>query len=132
MEELGGLFGYLIIGFYALAVLNFVFKYANRNYRDSLKKNEKIYKVFMNILKFLAKYHRYFGTATVIMILAHFYLQISRFGISTTGMLAAGIMVLQVVLGVYGQYSKVKNKAWLKIHRVIAAVLLLTILIHII
>lgn len=132
MEELGGLFGYLIIGFYALAVLNFVFKYANRNYRDSLKKNEKFYKVFMNILKFLAKYHRYFGTATVIMILAHFYLQFSRFGISTTGMLAAGIMVLQVVLGVYGQYSKVKNKAWLKIHRVIAAVLLLTILIHII
>ena len=132
MEELGELSGFLIILFYALAVLNFCFKFLNRNYRDTLKKNEGFYKTYMNFLKFFVKYHRYFGGVTILMILAHFFLQFSRFGISITGCIAAGVMLLQVGLGVYGQYKKIKNKAWLTMHRGIAGLLLITILIHII
>ena len=132
MGELGELFGFLIIIFYSLAVLNFCFKYLNRNYRDKLKKKEGFYKIYMNFLKFFAKYHRYFGGATILMILVHFFIQFNQFGISITGCIAAGVMLLQVGLGVYGQIKKVKGKAWLMIHRGIAAVLLVTILIHII
>lgn len=132
MEELGGLFGYLTILFYALAVLNFCFKFLNRNYREKLKKNDSFYKVFMKALKFLMKYHRYFGGATVIMILIHFYLQSTHFGISITGCIAAGVMILQILLGIYGQVKKPKTKGWLMLHRGIAALLLVTILIHVI
>jgi Cytochrome oxidase assembly protein. len=132
MEELGGFFGDLIILFYALAVLNFCFKYLNRNFRDKLKKNEDFYKVFMKILKIFVKYHRYFGGATIIMILVHFYLQFIRFGISVTGCFAAGIMILQILLGIYGQVKKPKGKVWIMLHRGIAVLLLITILIHII
>ena len=132
MEELGGFFGYLIILFYALAVLSFCFKYLNRNFRDKLKKNESFYKVFMKILKFLVKYHRYFGGATIILILIHFYLQFFRFGINITGCLAAGVMILQILLGIYGQVKKPKGKVWIMIHRGIAPLLLITILFHII
>lgn len=131
MDELGELFGFLIISFYALAALNFCFKFLNRNYRDTLKKNEGFYKIYMKFLKFFVKYHKYFGGATILMILVHFYLQFSRFGISVTGCIAAGVMLLQVGLGVYGQVQKKRSKAWLMLHRGIAAVLLVTILIHI-
>lgn len=132
MEELGGLFGYLIILFYALAVLNFCFKFLNRNYRDKLKKNESFYKTFMKILKLLVKYHRYFGGATIIFILIHFYLQFIRLGINITGCLAAVVMIIQILLGIYGQVKKPKGKVWIIFHRGIAALLLITILIHII
>lgn len=132
MEELGGLFGYLIILFYALAVLNFCFKYLNRNFRDKLKKNESFYKIFMKILKLLVKYHRYFGGTTIIMILIHFYLQFIRIGSSITGYLAAGVMILQILFGIYGQVKKPKGKVWIIFHRGIAVLLLITILIHII
>ncbi len=132
MEELGGLFGYLIIFFYALAVLNFCFKFLIRNYREKLKKNDKFYKAFMKILKFLVKYHRYFGGAAIIMILIHFYLQFTHFGLSITGCIAAGFMMLQFLLGIYGQVKKPKTKGWLRLHRGIAALLLVTILIHVI
>lgn len=132
MEELGGLFGYLIILFYALAVLNFCFKFLNRKFRDKLKKNDKFYKNYMKVLKLFVKYHRYFGGATIILILVHFYLQFIHFGISITGCIAAGVMVLQIALGIYGQVKKPKGKVWILLHRGIAVLLLVTILIHII
>ena len=132
MEELGGLFGNLIVLFYGLAVLNFCFKFLNRNFRDKLKKNEGFYGVFMKILKILVKYHRYFGGATIIMILIHFYLQFTRFGLNITGCLAAGVMILQIAMGIYGQMKRPKGKVWLVVHRGIAALLMITILMHVI
>jgi hypothetical protein len=131
MEEYGELFGLLIILFYVLAVLNFCFKFLNRNYRDKLKKNEEFYKFYMKILKFFVKYHKYFGGAAVLMILIHFYIQFSRFGISVTGCIAAGVMLLQVGLGIYGQVQKKRSKTWLMMHRGIAALLLIAILVHV-
>jgi hypothetical protein len=131
MDDLGKLFGLLIILFYVLAVLNFCFKFLNRNFRDTLKKSEGFYKIYMKLLKFFVKYHKYFGGAAILMILIHFYLQFSRFGISVTGCIAAGVMLLQVGLGVYGQIKKKRSKTWLMLHRGIAAMLLVAILIHI-
>jgi hypothetical protein len=131
MVDLGELFGFLIILFYVLAVLNFCFKFLNRNFRNTLKKNEGFYKIYMKFLKFFVKYHKYFGGATIVMILVHFYLQFSRFGISVTGCIAAGVMLLQVGLGVYGMVQKKRSKTWLMLHRGIAAILLVVILIHV-
>jgi len=131
MGELGELFGFLIITFYALALLNFCFKFLNRNCQDILKKNGSFYKFYMKLLKFFVKYHKYFGSATIVMILIHFLLQFSRFGISITGCIAAGAMLLQIGLGVYGLYHKSKSKVWLMVHKGIAGILLVAILIHI-
>jgi len=131
MDEIGELLGFLIIVFYSLAVLNFCFKFANRKFKGTLKKKESFYKIYMSILKILLKYHKYFGGATILMILLHFLVQYNQRGISITGIVAAGMMLLQIVLGMYGQFKKVKNKNWLIIHRGIAVVILITIVIHI-
>lgn len=132
MGELGELFGFLIIMFYALALLNFCLKFLNRHCQDILKKNEGFYKFYMKRLKFFLKYHKYFGGATIVMILIHFFIQFTRFGISITGGIAAGLMLLQIGLGVVVGNQKSKNKVWLIVHKGIAALLLVAILIHII
>jgi len=132
MGELGEFFGFLIIFFYSLAVLNFCFKFLNRNYRDMLKKNEKFYTNYMEALKFFTRYHKYFGGATILMILIHFFIQFSNYGINITGCAAAGTMLIQIGLGIYLQKQKGTKKVWLMVHRVVAVVLLITILIHII
>lgn len=132
MGELGELFGFLIIMFYALALLNFCLKFLNRNCQDTLKKNEGFYKFYMKLLKFFLKYHKYFGGATIVMILIHFFIQFTRFGISITGGIAAGTMLLQIGLGIVVGKQKSKNKVWLIVHKGIAALLLVAILIHII
>ncbi len=131
MVDIGTLFGLLIILFYILSVLNFCFKFLNRNYRDTLKKNEGFYNIYMKILKFFVKSHKYFGGAAVLMILIHFYLQFTRYGISITGSIAAGVLLLQVGLGVYGQVQKKRSKTWLILHRGIAVILLVAILNHV-
>ena len=132
MGELGEFLGFLVIFFYALALLNFCLKYLNRKWKEKLKKNEEFYKNYMKVLKFFMKYHMYFGGATILMILAHFFVQFSQYGLSITGCIAAGTMLLQICLGVYGQFKKSKGKVWLFIHRGIAVLLLVTILIHVI
>lgn len=131
MGELGELFGFLIIMFYALALLNFCLKFLNRNCQDTLKKNEGFYKFYMKLLKFFLKYHKYFGGATIVMILIHFFIQFTRFGISITGGIAAGTMLIQIGVGVVVGKQKSKNKVWLMVHKGIAVLLLIAIMIHV-
>jgi hypothetical protein len=60
-----------------------------------------------------------------------FIIQFMTHGLSITGAVAASIEVLQILLGIYGSKVKKKGKYWLIIHRTIAAMLLIAILIHI-
>jgi hypothetical protein len=131
MGELGEFLGFMIIVCYAMTILNYFVKFINRKYRDTLKKNENFYKVYTKVMKFIIKSHKLFGFLTIAFILFHFYIQFTRIELSITGVIAAGIMLLQVLLGVYGWKVKKKGRTWLYVHRSIAAVLLITILIHI-
>ena len=132
MAEIGEFFGLLILFFYGLAMLNYVFKFLHAHFKAQLKQNEKFYKIYMQLLKYFMTYHKYFGGITILLILTHFLIMFSQYGISITGGLAAGTMLLQVGLGVYGQIKKVKNKLWLLIHRSIGVLLMVMILIHIV
>lgn len=128
---MGEFFGLLIILFYGFAALNFCLKFLNRNYSNVLKKNENFYKIYLKLLKFFVKNHKYFGGTIILILLAHFILQFSRFGFNITGGIAASLMLMQIGLGLYGQYKKNKNKIWLVLHRGIAVLLLFAIFIHV-
>lgn len=132
MGELGELFGFLIIVCYGCAVLNFFLKFVNRKFKVQMKKKEAFYIWYMRVLKFFMKYHRYFGGATILFILIHFFMQYLNRGISVTGVVAAGMMILQILLGIYGHFKKPKAKGWLYFHRGISIILFLSIMIHII
>ncbi len=93
-------------------------------------KNEKLYSAFTKIMKFIVKNHKIFGLLTIIFILLHFLIQFNLYGLRISGVIAAGIMLLQVGLGIYGSKAKKRGKAWLFLHRSIAVVLMIAIIVH--
>lgn len=131
-QELGGFFGFLIILLYGLTVLNYVVKWVNKRYGAAMRTHEKGYSVFKKCMKIVIRNHKLFGLLTIVFLLTHFFIQFNQYGISMTGVVAAGVMVLQVLLGIYGSLTKNKGKGWLLVHRSIAVILLLTILSHLI
>lgn len=132
LKEFGNFLGFLIILFYGLTILNFILKYINKNYKDIIKNNKLLSKYFHVILKIIVKYHKVFGLLTILFILLHFAIQYMYKWISITGIVASIFMVLQVLLGAYGLYTKKRGGKWLFFHRVISVMIMVTILIHII
>ncbi|MFM1539469.1 hypothetical protein, partial [Helcococcus bovis] len=82
LDKLRGLFGLLILLFYGLALLNYILKFINKNYREKIKNNKILNKIFPKILKPIIKYHRIFGLTTIFMILIHFSIKFSLFGLN--------------------------------------------------
>jgi hypothetical protein len=82
-------------------------------------------------MKIIVKNHKLFGYLTVIFILLHFAIQFSQHGLNNTGVIAAGILLLQVGIGIYGSKAKKRGRTWLMIHRTITVVLLIAIAVHI-
>ena len=52
LYQLGRVLGYLIVFFYLMALMNFVFKWIHRTFRESMKKNEGFIKGFTTWMRF--------------------------------------------------------------------------------
>lgn len=131
LYQLGRVLGYLIVFFYGLALMNFLFKWIHRTFRDSLKKNEVFYKGFTQWMRFFVKNHRLFGASAAVIMLIHFGVQFTNLGFSPSGAIAAVLMILQATLGGYGSRKKGPGKGWLVLHRTIPLLLLLAMANHI-
>jgi len=131
MNELGELFGSLIIILYVLTISKYILRNVDKKYSEQISKF-KYYNIYLKIKKIIMKYHRVFGVSTILVLLIHFIMQFTSKGISITGALAATLLISQVVLGIYMVINKKKLKPLLKIHKIISIIILLAILIHII
>lgn len=131
-EEIGELFGSLITIFFLLASVSYLLTWIFKNYRHLLKINADINKLYMRVLQFIKKYHQWFGYATILFIFIHAFIQIQNSEISVTGIIAAILMGIEVLLGYLGQYiiSKPRPKWWILIHRIIPIAIIVMILIH--
>ncbi len=128
---MGEFLGAAIIFFYALAALKYVFKWINKILSKTFRKNEKFYNVFKKIMLFFNKMHRIFGFLAFIAAITHFIVQYTSIGFSLTGFIAAILMSIQVSLGIYGAKVKNKWKYWILLHRLMAVIILISIIIHI-
>jgi hypothetical protein len=131
LYQLGALFGYIIIVLYVFTILNFFFKLVFKKCRKQLAKNQSVYKLYTKLMKVFVKYHKWFGLLTILFILAHFFVQFTQLYLSIPGVIAAGTMILQIGLGIYGSKAKKRGKIWLISHRSIAVLLLIAIVVHI-
>ncbi|WP_207720056.1 hypothetical protein [Clostridium algidicarnis] len=126
--------GWLTVVSFGLAILNFFVKYVNKKYISKLPKDKKnfvdMYRKFMRIL---IKYHKLFGLVAIVSSISHFALNYYFNGIKITGLIALGIMIFIGGLGIYGAYiNKKYTGTWLKIHRIAAFTLIVSIIIHVI
>ena len=129
--QLGFFLGVSIVVFYSLSVLNFIVKYINKRYRSIINSNPKLKSVFNPFMKFIVKNHKLFGLLTAVALIAHFTVQYSLFGLSTTGAMAGATLILQVFLGGYIYRKKIRKGFWFKFHRMLAFLLIIAIFIHV-
>lgn len=128
---MGEFLGFLIILFYALTIAKYILKLITKYFGERLSKYKKFYEIYRKVSMLITKYHKLFGTSTILFILIHFIVQFTNEGLSVTGLIAASTMLLQVLLGLYGVLTKKINNAWKLLHRIIAVIIFIAIVIHI-
>lgn len=133
MREMAGLFGWIGVWGYVIALLNFFIKYINKKYINKLPKDkQKFIGIYRGIMKFVVKYHKIAGIIASISIVIHFYLMYSFRGLSISGLIAAVVMWIVFTLGIYGfGINKNMRGSWVKIHRILSFILIVLIIFHV-
>jgi hypothetical protein len=131
MYQLGNLFGILTVILFSLAVLNYVVKFVNRKWVMKLPKESKFKKAYSSVMKFLVKNHRFFGLGAAVLMIAHVVLQILFKWTSVTGLIAAGLAVVTVMLGGMLFKAKKRTPAMLWAHRGAVIALICAIVAHV-
>jgi heme A synthase len=133
MGEYGSLFGWLIVTGLTLALLNFPIKLVYRKWISAMNKESGFKKVYSGVQKIIVKYHRFFAGFATLMLIVHLIIQLQYRWLSTTGLIAAILLAINGFLGGYGHYVRKKKKsAWLYVHRSIAVLAALAIILHIV
>lgn len=132
MSEIGNLVGIFTAALFGLAILNFFVKFVNRKWVMKLPKENKFKQGYTSAMKFLVKNHRFFGFGAAILMIAHVVLQLIFKWLPVTGILAASLAVVTVVLGVVLFKAKKRTPAMLWAHRGAVIALVLAITAHVI
>jgi predicted heme/steroid binding protein len=129
--RMGGLFGWLLVIAFAGTILNYILKFINKHWGKKISTNPVGSKLMKLLMKIFVRNHKYFGFAAGILLILHFLVQFSRFGLNLTGCLAAVLMLIQLLLGIYATAAKRPRKGlWFGWHRIIAVLLILGIALH--
>ena len=132
METLGSLLGWLTVASLILTLMNFPIKRINKAAVARLPKESGPRKRLGAVTRFITGNHRNLAVTTFMLLTAHIVLQIIYRWISLSGLIAAGLLLVNVSLGAYGQYiRKRKRSAWFYIHRTIAALVTVAVIVHI-
>lgn len=132
MKELAGLFGWIGAWGYGIALLNFFIKYINKKYIIKIKEKNIYTNAYRFVLRYVVKYHKIVGIVASISIIVHFLLMYTSRGLSIPGLIAAVLMWLIFILGIYGYYiNKNVKGSWVKIHRALSFLLILILIFHV-
>ena len=133
MYLLGRILGWLIVTGYTLTILNYFVKLVNRKVIMGMPKDSPGRARYTAFMRFIVKYHRCFAITTALALITHLVIQYLDWGLYLTGVIAGGLLILQVSLGAFGTYVKKKrNGPWLYVHRTVAVLLFLAIVFHVI
>ena len=132
MSLLGEALGIITATLYGVAVLNFFIKWGNRNWIMKLPKENSFRSAYQSVMKFLVKNHRFFGFGAAAVMVSHVIIQIIFQWVSVTGLIAAGLALLTVALGIVMFKSKKRTPAMLWAHRGSVIALTIVVLVHLI
>jgi len=130
MEKMGEALGWIAAVCYFVSVANFFVKRVFRAGIAGLPKDSAFKRGYQLFMKLIVKYHRYFGMAAGVFALVHLCWQIVSVRVSYSGVLAAAIMAVTAILGIFIAY---RRKGGLTgIHRPMAMAVLAVVLFHMI
>lgn len=133
IKELGGLFGWLLLIAIVGALLNFCLKVISKKFGKIIWADANRTKAMTVLMTLFVGNHKYFGSAAILLLLVHFTIQFSTYGLNIAGGIAALLLISQFTLGVYAIVKKKPTEGrWFLTHRIIAALLFLSIALHLI
>jgi len=129
-----GFFGIITVISFSVAISNYFVKYIHKKYIIKLGNEKKqLVDLYRKIMRIIIRNHKLIGTIAIFSVLTHFFVGFLSNRISITGIIAALFMFIIFFLGIYGAFINKNHKGmWLKVHRVMAFVLLVAIVIHVI
>lgn len=128
MEKLGEFLGWCTGICFMAAVLTYIVKRVNKRWILPLPKESPVRQLYGKVMKWIIKYHRYFGLGAAAAVALHLAVQLTSEAPSYSGLTAAALLLLTVLLGTVMLYGR-KGKL-LGVHRVVAAGGLLAFLVH--
>lgn len=136
-SELGEFTGFLLIGLFVLLSFRFVLKAYFKANAKNLDKNSEFYKILVKSMALNKTFHPYLGYVAVVLILTHSYIQTGwnffADNQTLTGYMTGGLFTFNVIGGFIGDQvmKKPRPKWWIWVHRILAILLGVSILIHI-
>ena len=132
-EELGGLFGWLLVVSFIGTILNYCIKFVNKRFGKKIFASPVGKRIMKNLMAIFVRNHKYFGFATGVFLMIHFLIQFTQIGPSITGLIAGMFLIAQVGLGIYANVKKKPRKGvWFIAHRALAVLLILGFIVHLI
>jgi hypothetical protein len=132
MWIVGRVLGIVTAVLYGTAILNFFVKWVNKKWIMKLPKENAFRGSYQSVMKFLVKNHRFFGLGAAVVMVSHAILQILFMWVSITGIVAAGLAVVAILLGVIMFKAKKRTPAMLWAHRSAVIALTVAFLVHVI
>lgn len=131
--ELVGLLGWITAISFGIAFSNYFLKFIHKRWISKLPEAYKPWVLrYRFLMKWVIKCHKVAGLLAFTGLLTHFTLAFSQGRLSLTGFTSAVVLLTVVGMGVYGAYFKKAPKGnWLRVHRLLAFVLVATISVHI-
>jgi hypothetical protein len=133
MHVFGIVLGWVIVAGYLLAAMKYFVNRIGQKVVQTMPAESPGRNAFRTFLKVLVRIHGYIGIYLVTIVLLHFMIELVHKGFFLTGLIAGGLLLLQIALGAYGTVVKGrKSGPWLSIHRTVAVLLPVAIAVHVI
>lgn len=133
MEEIGEFLGWVLFISTAFAIMTYIIKYIAKNYMQQVSKVKNGKEILKYGQKIFVRYHKYFGICAFIFLVLHFIVQNNNEPFNLSGYIAGGILLIQILLGIYALIFKKQRKGlWFNAHRIIAVLIVLFVGLHLI
>lgn len=131
MNLVGSALGWLIIVSLFLTLMNYPIKKINRA-ASRLPTTDTRRRLAARLTRFLTSNHRFLALITLFVLIAHFIIQSIYRWVSLSGLIAAVLVIATGLLGGFGQFVRHKKRgAWFYIHRTLAALLAIAVIVHV-
>jgi hypothetical protein len=132
MHIFGIAVGWLLVTGYFLAVMNYFVKVINRKVIMEMPDDSPFRKRYTGFMRFIVKNHGYIALYLVTFIFLHLLIELVHKGFFITGLILGSLLLVQIFLGAYGAFVKDRKKGtWLYIHRTLASLLFVAIIVHV-
>lgn len=99
MHEIGGFLGWVTVVCYLISICTFIVKRVNKIFIARLPRESKVREYYMLFMKYIIKWHMYFGIGAGAFAVIHYFIQTSSGHDSITGTVLMASMVVTVSFG---------------------------------